>query len=353
MPIPKPSSREDFKIVIICALKLEAKAVLPLFDTTYDENLDEYRKLDEDENAYVLGSIGKYHVVLVVLPGEGKAHASFVSSAAKRSYPGLELALVVGVCGGVPYATDPMSPRRDIYLGDVIVSNGVVQHDLGRRYDGDFVRKDTVHSNLGRPSRRILAFVNKLDLVYDQLAERLASYLLKVQGKFPSVCPGAENDQLFRSDYAHLQVNCRCSEIPCGDDTIVARRRDPSQYCQATSVHFGLVASGDTVMKSAQRRDEISANESIIAFEMEGAGVWDNIPCIVVKGVCDYSDSHKNKDWQFFAAATAAACARAILDEVPVSLPKPSVESSNSMYTFHRLRLIQSGCMVTYEVDRS
>lgn len=331
MPIPSPSSRDDFKIAIICALKPEAKAVLPLFDTTYDENLDEYRKLDEDENAYVLGSIGKYHVVLVILPGEGKAHASFASSTAKRSYPGLELALVVGVCGGVPYATDPMSPRRDIFLGDVIVSSGVVQHDLGRRYDSEFIRKDTPHANLGRPSRRILAFVNKLDLVYEQLVERLAAYLVKVQGKFPSVYPGAEKDQLFSPEYPHIPVDCRCAEIPCQDGTIIARCREVSQHGPTTSVHFGLVASGDTVMKSAKHRDEISANENIIAFEMESAGVWDNIPCIVVKGVCDYSDSHKNKDWQYFAAASAAACGRAILDEMPVSLPKPPTEMSSSM----------------------
>lgn len=330
MPLPTPSSREDFKIVIICALKLEARAVLPLFDATYDENLDEYRKLDEDENAYVLGSIGKYHVALVVLPGEGKAHASFVASTAKRSYPCLELALVVGICGGVPYVTDPMSPRRDIFLGDVIVSNGVVQHDLGHRYDGEFVRKDTVHANLGRPSRRIPAFVNKLDLVYEQFAERLASYLVKVQGKFPSVYPGVEKDQLFSPDYPHNTINCKCGETIYQDNTIVARRREISRHRQTTSVHFGLVASGDTVMKSAKHRDQISANENIIAFDMESAGVWDNLPCIVVKGVSDYSDSHKNKDWQFFAAACAAACTRAILDEIPVSLPKPSTEPSNS-----------------------
>jgi nucleoside phosphorylase len=48
---------------------------------------------------------------------------------------------------------------------------------------------------------------------------------------------------------------------------------------------------------------------------MEGAGVWDNFPCIVIKGVCDYADSHKNKKWQGYAAATAAACMKAFLKE--------------------------------------
>jgi len=86
-------------------------------------------------------------------------------------------------------------------------------------------------------------------------------------------------------------------------------------------VHFGLIASGDTVMKSGKRRDEIAKNLNVIAFEMEGAGVWDNLPCIVIKGVCDYADSHKNKKWQNYAAATAASCMKAFLEKLPSVLP--------------------------------
>lgn len=80
-------------------------------------------------------------------------------------------------------------------------------------------------------------------------------------------------------------------------------------------IHIGLVGSGDTVMKSELDRDEIAAWDKIIAFEMEGAGIWDILPCLVIKGVCDYADSHKNKVWQRYAAATAAACMRAVPDE--------------------------------------
>lgn len=78
-------------------------------------------------------------------------------------------------------------------------------------------------------------------------------------------------------------------------------------------VHFGAVASRDQVIKSAQHRDRIAEDAEVIAFEMEGAGLWDTVPTVVVKGVCDYADSHKEKAWQEYAAATAAACAKAIL----------------------------------------
>jgi nucleoside phosphorylase len=66
-------------------------------------------------------------------------------------------------------------------------------------------------------------------------------------------------------------------------------------------------------MKSGEGRDRIAAAEGVIAFEMEGAGVWDNFPCIIIKGACNYADSHKSKVWQRYAAATAAACAKAFL----------------------------------------
>jgi nucleoside phosphorylase len=79
-----------------------------------------------------------------------------------------------------------------------------------------------------------------------------------------------------------------------------------------------LITSGDIVIKSGEDRDEIAAREKVIRFEMEGAGVWENLPYIVIKGVCDYSDSHKNKKWQGYAAATTAACIKAFLkDWVP------------------------------------
>jgi nucleoside phosphorylase len=68
-------------------------------------------------------------------------------------------------------------------------------------------------------------------------------------------------------------------------------------------------------MKSSTHRDQISKDDSVTAFEMEGAGVWDELPTVVIKAACDYADSHKSKDWQEYAAATAAACMKAFLKE--------------------------------------
>ena len=90
--------------------------------------------------------------------------------------------------------------------------------------------------------------------------------------------------------------------------------KDSNDAAQEPVLHLGAVGSGVTVIKSAADRDRIAKKEKVIAFEMEGAGVRDEVPCIVVKGVCDYADCHKHKGWQNFAAATAASGSKAILE---------------------------------------
>jgi hypothetical protein len=157
--------------------------------------------------------------------------------------------------------------------------------------------------------------------------------------------PGAAEDKLFEADYRHkhhiaptcICRNCggdmdpicdpatvsSCAELGCDDNRLVQRDRlDEKQQLGAKSdlavqepaIYIGAIASGDTVIKSAAHRDRIAEKHQVVAFEMEGAGIWDEVPCIVVKGVCDYAYCHKNKGWQVFASATAAAAARAIFE---------------------------------------
>jgi len=87
-------------------------------------------------------------------------------------------------------------------------------------------------------------------------------------------------------------------------------------------------------MKSGEDRDEIAVREKVIGFEMEGAGVWDEFPCVIIKGVCDYADSHKNKKWQGYAAATAAACMKAFLKEWVPTMNLFSDAVVQGMYLF-------------------
>lgn len=103
-----------------------------------------------------------------------------------------------------------------------------------------------------------------------------------------------------------------CASLGC-EQARISRRRQQTELNNA-AVHIGKIASADTVMKSASHRDKLAQAEEVIAFEMESAGVCDNFPCIVIKGVSDYADSHKDSKWQLYAAANAAAAAKTLLE---------------------------------------
>src|ERR1700743_2283408 len=108
----QPRNRNNFEIAIICALPLEASAVSALFDKRWDDQ--RYGKAPRDSNAYSTGVIGHHNVVLVHMPNMGKVAAATAAACLHASFPGIQIALVVGICGG--------APGEDILLGDVIIS---------------------------------------------------------------------------------------------------------------------------------------------------------------------------------------------------------------------------------------
>lgn len=133
--------------------------------------------------------------------------------------------------------------------------------------------------------------------------------------------PGVDRDELFPSSSQHVDDDTgsvsECRNVGCLGD-LVPRLRLNTQDTPRPRVLFGPMASGDTVMKSAEHRDRLARKFGVFGFEMEGGGVCNTLSCLIIKGVCDYADSHKNNFWQDYAAASAAACAKALL----VSMPK-------------------------------
>lgn len=340
----QPHDRDDFEIGIICALQSEANAVEALFDKYWDEDGDRYGKAIGDPNSYTTGAIGRHNIVLAHMPGIGKSSAASVAASFRSSFGRIKLALVVGICGGVPFGPD----NEEILLGDVIISTGIIQYDFGRQLPDRFARKDTLEDNLGRPSTEIRAFLSKMGGYrgHKYLQENTFSYLQELyqNDHFRNAqYPGELEDKLYEPTYRHKHhesltchtcTNCIkkedevcnmalesfCSDLKCDKTKLVQRQRllkasdsQSSAMERKPYIHFGLIASGDRVLKSGEDRDQIAAREKVIGFEMESAGVWDNFPCIVIKGVCDYADCHKNKTWQGYAAVTAAACMKAFL----------------------------------------
>ncbi|KJZ72242.1 hypothetical protein HIM_08384 [Hirsutella minnesotensis 3608] len=349
MSARRPCRREDFEVAIICALPLEYDAVSYLVDEWWDEKGNQYGKMQKDPNIYTAGRIGSCDVILVLLPRMGKISAASAAASMRSSYSNVKLALLVGVCGAATYSQD-----REILLGDVIISNTIVQYDFSRRYPDKFVTKNTVEDRLGRPTKLVLNLLAmlKTDREYDKLKERAAYFLYELQAKAAQKqrygkynYPGTAKDKLFESSYRHkhhapascLCCDCAsdsdpvcnealslsCGDLGCDDRYLVARdrlqartqlERDDGDVHRLATIHIGAVGSGDTVIKSAADRDRIAKEAGVLAFEMEGAGAWDEVPSVVIKGVCDYADSHKHKGWQDFAAAMAASTSKAILE---------------------------------------
>jgi nucleoside phosphorylase len=321
----------------VCALTIEADAVLAVFDETWDIN--QYGKARSDTNSYDVGRIGNHNVVLAHLPGPGKMNAATGATSLRSSFPNIRLCLVVGICGGVPTHLDT---EKEIILGDVIISNGIVQYDFARQLPNGCMRKDTFSDNLPRPTQEIRSFLNKIEGVHGgrKLLENTLLHLTeicKTPGFEELKYLGANEDKLYEKGYRHKHqdskdcdicakcesdghtcaeaLNKSCLQLKCENQGLVHRSRLSSGEVQMPLIHFGRFASGDLVMKSGHHRDEIAGGERVIAFEMEGAGVWEVIPSLVIKAVCDYADSHKNKNWQGYAAAVAAACTKASLNE--------------------------------------
>jgi nucleoside phosphorylase len=329
-----PRDRRDFKTAIMCALPLEASTILALFDKRWDQI---YGKAPGDSNSYSTGVIGHHNVVLVHMPNMGKVAAATAAACLRASFQGIQLALMVGICGGVPFGRQM---KEDILLGDVIISEGVVQYDLGRQFPNNrFVRKDTPRDNLPRLGPEIRAVLAKLQTEQGRhwLYDKTSEYIRVLRQELSDLVtyPGVTEDRLFKSTYRHkhheplecvicdtndgrddvcdVAIRMTCEQLKCDEQELVPRVRvsQPSKPL----IHFGLIASGDIVMKSGEDRDEIAARDGVIAFEMEGAGVWESFPCcLVIKGVCDYADSHKNKRWQGYAAVTAAAAMKGFLE---------------------------------------
>lgn len=358
----RPLHRDEFEIAIICTLRLEFDAISPLFDEYWDEDGDKYGRASGDQNTYTTGRVGHYNVVLALLPGMGKASAASAAANFRSSYNRIQLALLVGICGGVPKGIDG---EKEILLGDVVISQQVIQYDFGAHLPNGISRKDTLQDSLGRPNADIRAFLATLQtgLHSRRLQMSTLHHLTALQEKLGPGnfrYPGIAEDKLFEPAYRHKHhdstncalcsrciqkldpvceaaLNSSCSELHCDESQLLPRLRlkmkiegvDSRQgnEIQKPDIHFGPIASGDVVMKSGEDRDMIAERDKVIAFEMEGAGVWDNLPCIIIKGVCDYADSHKNKKWQNFAAATSASAMKALLERY-IRTDRPSRQTA-------------------------
>jgi nucleoside phosphorylase len=257
-----------------------------------DESHPKLKKENGDENEYTLGRIAVHNVVIACLPAGliGNSPAAIVANNMRRSFP-IKFGLMVGIGGGV------WSKKGDIRLGDVVVSQptgthgGVVQWDFGKmEKDGNFQRT----GSLDKPPPVLLHALQELktfDITDGVNLEESLSLMVRNKPRMDQTYryQGADHDQLFEATYDH-EGDETCDD--CDPKLIVQR---PAREDSAPRINYGNIASGNEVMKHGTTRDKIAKEEGVICFEMEAAGLMDNFQCLVIRGICDYADSHKNK----------------------------------------------------------
>jgi nucleoside phosphorylase len=303
-----PSDAYTVGLVYVKPLEMNAITVM------LDEEYESVPLALGDKNEYTLGRIGKHNVAIVgpARGAQGKVAIADVVGSIHWTFRNMTIGLLVGIGGGVPHL-----PKQDVRLGDVVigapeVGPAVVQYDLGKETATRF----EVTRTLNKPPALLLQVVNAVEDKYLRQEQGEESFFithLSRFNRFPRLRERYKRpsgpDRLFRVDYRH-EVGTDCNKHN-EQFEVLRPERDPPDEIQ---MHYSTILSGDRVMKSEVTRDKISAQfHNALCFEMEAAGLMDIFPCLVIRGICDYSDSHKNKDWQEYAAAAAAAYARELL----------------------------------------
>ncbi|KAB8068231.1 ankyrin repeat-containing domain protein [Aspergillus leporis] len=311
MPCP---SRNEFQIGWICALPIEAAAAKEMLDENFGV-LDEQDTTDS--NIYTLGRIGKHHVVIACLPAGqyGNIAATTVANNMVRTFSkSLRVGLMVGVGGGIP------STAHDIRLGDIVIScptgtcGGVLQYDMGKvGVDGTFSRTGSLNS----PPRALLTAINAMrtaeltdEPCYPGYLQSAIRRTVRTRKTFARPVP--QSDRLFQAKHDHPATVDNCDACLEEWEETRSERED---YDPQT--HYGIIASGNAVIKHGWTREELRLKTDALCFEMEAAGLMLDFPCIVIRGICDYSDSHKNKLWQGYAALAAASYTKELLGYMP------------------------------------
>jgi nucleoside phosphorylase len=292
----------------VCALSIELATAKEMLDEEHDD-LDHDAN---DTNIYTLGRIDEHYVVIASLPeGQtGTSSAAAVAVQMKSAFTSIRFGLMVGIGGGVP------NVEADIRLGDIVVgtpyklNGGVVQYDFGKATPSGFERTGFLNT----PPIILLNAVANIRANHLRGRSRLSEYVSKLNGLSTFARKDAGPDVLFNPDYYHVG-GATCEQ--CNKEKVVERQ---SRGNQEIVVYYGTIASGNQVIRNAAERDRVSSElGGVLCFEMEAAGLMNSFPCLVIRGICDYADSHKNKRWQAYAAGTAAACAKEVLSTIPTA----------------------------------
>jgi nucleoside phosphorylase len=325
------ATNHHFTIGWISPLPLEKEAARLVFDEEYP-----HEEIQHKGVFYLGGRIGVHKVVLGVQRRMGLSQAAILAEKMRDGFPNIKYFLLVGIAGGVP-RYGPAGAASEIVLGDVVVSSprgkhgGVVQYDKGAWQGQGRLNfrghTNGVHGDLMVAVNNFRAEGWSKTNINETLKQMRFKLDEKRQGQYDD--PGPIRDRLFEDSYEHQGTELDDCTKCCDAGNAVSRleRGEPAKRpIDEPFVHFGNIASSNQLQISAVERNRVHLEHEAICFEMEAAGVMEEHSCVVIRGICDYADSHKNKGWQNYAAATAAAYAKGLLSMIPSG---PSMQDSD------------------------
>lgn len=330
-------SHNDYTVGWICTLGVETAAA----ELMLDEIHPPLPCLPADQNVYIFGRIGKHNIVIARPTGQyGTASAATIERQLLSDFHAMRFILMVGIGGGVP------GSKADIRLGDIVVSQptatsgGVIQYDLGKELrDGQFKPSGM----LNRPPKSLLPALATLQTRHLMEGSRIVEFVSNLQAKSAEFTRPAQDDCLFQAEYDHIGSNT-C--IKCDRSKVVAR---PPREHQEPVIHYGLIGSANLVVKNGMLRDQLARDLGVYCLEMGAAGVLSDFPCLLIRGISDYADSHKNTEWQGYAAAVAAAYAKELLFAVPVDPGDTLADSGKRLYlNFRYACLLPSWSLILF-----
>jgi nucleoside phosphorylase len=272
----------------ICAIATEHIAARQFLDEEHDP--PEYVS-QHDNNTYTLGRIFKHNVVIAALPDAeyGLTSAATVARDMIHSFPNVRIGLMVGIGGGAP------SGKHDIRLGDIVVSapsgghGGVYQYDFGKTMQA---RKFHQTKILNQPPTLLRTAISDIRSRHEadgnQIDEAIDAVLCRkprLRNKYRR--PDEKTDRLYKASFIHQSGDGVCDGL-CGTDaTNLVFRPSRDEEHDIPTVHYGLIASANQLMRDATTRDILIQEEDVLCFEMEAAGLMNHFPCLIIRGICD------------------------------------------------------------------
>ncbi|KAL4950439.1 hypothetical protein BDW69DRAFT_187374 [Aspergillus filifer] len=325
-------NQQDYTIAWICALPVEAAAACAMLDETHPR----LPQLTSDHNVYTLGAVSGQNIVIACLPSGayGTISAAIVTTQILSTFTAIRFGLMVGVGGGIPQAVS-----NDMRLGDIVVStpttegtNGVVAYDFGKVMNNGEFKSTAI---LNRPPQLLLNTVSQLqaESMIGESFGILDLVLSAINGHSGMASqyskPDRSMDCLFQAEHVHPTGNTDCAK--CDEKYLVKR---PERNSEEPRVHYGLIASGNQLVRDSMTRDRIAQKHGAVCVDMEAAGLMNQLPFLVIRGICDYCDSHKSKQWQGYASMTAAAYAKILLSRIPLGKGNGVLQTPSTLPCF-------------------